>query len=934
MSSKSLSSKSLYSMTPIAAAVSAALATPTVAIAQDEDATTFELEEVLVTATKTGDVDIQNIPSSVQALPEAMLKEIGALNAEDYTRFLPNVNWVSLNTGGRNAVIFRGVNTDTTSGFTGTQTSSVYLDEIPITSTAGNQPDIRMLDVSRVEALSGPQGTLFGAAAQAGTLRIITNRPDPSRFEASAEFNIFSGPTSDVSHSVTGMINLPIVEDVFAIRIAAQEAKDGGYIDNVLGFTPDTWFGETAAQSAATDPGPYMYPDPYIWRCEQGQGDCVWGTNRLDWGNLSNEDVAEKNWNSADVVLARISARWDMNENLSATLAYHYGKTESKGSNAYNPFVGDLETVQFVRGFSESKWDLIALTIEADLGFAQLVSATSFYDNQRTYAIDNTLYYKYYTTNYCGDQGAAATTLYTYWYWENPVSDRAVYLPLYCVTSANPSDPTQIPDMAGIGQGPEWQDRFSQEIRLSHQGENFDWLAGLYYEDSNDAWNSVWMKNANLPYSESLSYAFLQSCIDGTVANYLCNDSGSPNGIGRADPAEVAAALLVADHYWDSRDDTDWETKAVFGELTWHATDKMNVTIGGRYFETQNDKLYIKYLAGSTDDKDRATGGFVQPIWVGNDIRQTTKQSEFVPKLSVDYHIDDDKMVYALYTVGYRVGGINRANRRADWDRTLWGQVWEPDKLSNYEVGLKSRWVDNTVQLNLTGFYMDWTDFQHEVVDPSGGTCINIEDAQIPGDDQTCLSSQSLPWISIVGNVGDAHIAGVTAELDWVPAEGWHVGANAQWLEAEVDSTTSDERAGIEAGQKMPSVPEFQGAAWATYTWPAPFISGAEMFLRGQYSYTGSTITRLVPDTSQGNPSFSNDSYGLLGLRLGLSSPDGKWQVDLYVNNVTDERAQVAQINSTGEYAWGRSGQNEHFHNVYTVRPREYGIRFSTRWGE
>jgi iron complex outermembrane receptor protein len=924
-----------YSISPIAAAVSAALVTPGAALAQDEGASDDALDNIIVTATKR-EQNLQEIPASIHALPEAMLREIGALNTEDYVRFMPSVNWINFNTGGNNFIVFRGVNT-TSSGFTGTQSSSVYLDETPLTATDGTQPDIRMMDIARTEALSGPQGTLFGAAAQAGTLRVITNKPDTSQYEASADVMFRNGSDSDVSHSVTGMINIPLVEDVFAIRIAAQSAEDGGYIDNVLGHTPDTWFGETAAESAAAAPPAYMYPDPYIWRCEQGQGDCVWGTHRLEWGNLRNDDVAEENWNSAEFTALRVQARWEINDNWAVTAAYHYGYTESQGSSAYNPFVGDLQTIGFVKNYSESDWDMSALTIEADLGFAQFVSATSFYENQRTYKIDNTLYYKYYTTNYCGDQGAVGSTAYTWYYWENPVTDRAVYLPLYCVTPAagSPSgDVTQIPDMAGVGEGPEWQERFTQEFRLSHQGENFDWLAGLYYEDSNDSWNSVWMKDANTPYQESLSYAFLSACSEGTVANYLCYGDYSPNGIDKADPAEVAAALLTADHYWDSRDDTDWETKAVFGEVTWHATDDLDVTVGGRWFDTSNDKLYIKYLAGHTGADGRNYGGFVQPIWQGNDIRQSTSHSEFVPKISVSYTLDDNKMVYGLYTEGYRVGGINRANRRADWDRTLWGQVWDPDKLKNYELGLRSRFANNTVQLNLTGFYMDWEDFQHEVVDPSGGTCIDINDAQIPGDDQTCTSGDSLPWISIVGNVGDAHTTGLTAELDWVPADGWYVGANAQWLEAEIDSTTSDERAGIEPGQKLPNVPEFQGALWATYSWPVNFVPGGEMFVRGQMSYTGETHTLLVPaPLTSGNPSFTNDAYTLADLRFGLISDNGAWEIDVFVNNVTDERAQIQQ-GSTFAYPWGRSGEYEHAHSVYTVRPREYGMRVIARWGE
>jgi outer membrane receptor protein involved in Fe transport len=941
MSANKISRHYQFSLRPIAAAVSTALVAPATAIAQDEDTMPAQLEEVLVTATKF-ETNLQKVPSSVQAIPEAMLKEIGALNAEDYARFIPNVSWLNFNTGGNNQVIFRGVHTST-GAFTMTRSSSVYLDEIPITSTAGDSPDIRMLDVNRVEALAGPQGTLFGAAAQSGILRLITNKPDTTRFDASADIELFNGNDSAASHKLTAMINIPLVEDVFAIRIAAQSGKDAGYIDNVLGHTPDTWFGETAAESAANAPPAYMYPDPYIWRCEQGQGDCVWGTNRREWGTLRNDDVAENNWNSAEYLTYRISAKWNMNDNWSATASYSAGDTDSQGNNAYNPFVGDLQTIRHVKNSSRSEWDLSSLVIEGDLGFAQFVSATSFYENQRTYIIDNTLYYKYYTTNYCGDQGAVGATSYTWYYWENPVTGRTVYLPLYCVTPAagSPSGAVgQIPDMAGFGEGPEWQERWSQEFRLSHQGEKFDWLAGLYYEDSNDSWNSVWMADANTPYQDSISYAYLQACLDGSSVNYTCYGSYSANGQDLVPAADRAAALLTADHYWDSRDDTDWKQQAVFGEVIWHLNEKTNVTFGGRFFENTNKKLYIKYLAGHTGPDGRQAGGFIQPIWIGNDIRQTTKQSEFVPKLSVDYSIDDDKMVYALYTEGYRVGGINRANRRADWSRTLWGQEWDPDRLKNYEVGLKSRWADNTVQLNLTAFYMDWKDFQHEVVDPSGGDCVYPEEEPTcrpgtgAGREDGSTNTQTLPWISIVGNVGDAHNAGVTAELDWVPSDQWRVGANAMWLEAELDSVTSDERAGLEPGQQLPNFPKFQGAAWATYSWPVSFAGAGEMFLRGQASYMGETTTKLVPPQFlAANPPFTNSSYTVADLRLGLISSDGDWEINLFVNNVTDERAQVNQDNAAGEWAWGRSGQYEHSHNVYTVRPREYGIRVFARFG-
>jgi outer membrane receptor protein involved in Fe transport len=170
-------------ISPVAAAVSAALATP--AAVQAQDTANTALEEIIVTATKR-EQNLQKIPGTIHALPEAMLKDIGALNTEDYVRFMPSVTWINFNSGGDNSVIFRGINT-TVSGFTATQSSSVYLDEIPLTATNGSQPEIRMMDIQRTEALAGPQGSLFGAAAQAGTLRIITNKPERGGFAASTD---------------------------------------------------------------------------------------------------------------------------------------------------------------------------------------------------------------------------------------------------------------------------------------------------------------------------------------------------------------------------------------------------------------------------------------------------------------------------------------------------------------------------------------------------------------------------------------------------------------------------------------------------------------------------------------------------------------------------------------------------------------------------
>lgn len=874
-----------YSISPIAAAVSAALVPPAAALAQ-EAGERDSLEEIIVYATKRAE-NVQGIPSSVQALPEEMLKEMGAMNTEDYARFIPSVSYLNFSTAGSNRIIFRGVSTGV-SNFIATSSASVYLDDTVTTATNGSAPDIRMLDVARVEALAGPQGTLFGASAQAGTLRIHTNQPDPTRFEASADAMIRSGEESDTSHSLTGVLNIPLVEDVFAIRIAAQTAEDGGFIDNVLGHTPDTWFGYAAGPNY----GSYL------------------GRERMEWGTLDNAAVVEEDWNSVDFTLARISARWNINDNWSATLSYNYSETEAQAGNDYNPFVGDLQTIAFAKNFRNDEWDMTSLTIEADFGFAQFVSATSYFDRTYDYSIDGTVYYKYYHAWGCETK---QDTAYYYWVWVHPNNGLGVYYPQYCIMGPSASgDPTLQTDYIGILQGPSWQDRFAQEFRLSHQGQSFDWLAGLYYEDSSDNWDSIWMKPISNGYQDTFSRVYFEDIY------------------GMSFPDADSAFL--------STDRTDWEQTAVFGEFTWHINDEWHATLGGRWFEIDNDKLYLTYHAANSRTN---VGGHLQPrsdVGSGGDVVAVGSISEFVPKFSLSWNVSDDKMLYGLYTEGYRTGGVNRSNGRADWTRTVFPQVWEPDKLANYEIGAKTRWADNTVQLNVSFFYMDWEDFQIEMVDPSGDECV---DPTLPPG--SCGAAGELPWLKVVGNAGDAHSSGVQAEFAWVPAEGWDVGANAQWLEAELDEDfvvnprPGNRRLVITDGQKLPNVPEFKGSLWASYTWPVQFIQGGEMFLRGQYSYTGDSINILVPfrfgDTGA-NPSHEQASYSIADLRLGLISNDGEWQLDVFVNNITDERAEIYQGTGDFEWAFSRTGEYDHFHRLYTNRPREYGIRFSKQWGD
>ncbi|MDH3532258.1 MAG: Plug domain-containing protein, partial [Gammaproteobacteria bacterium] len=198
----------------LAAAVSAALAPAASAIAQETPAATPKrdtIDEIIVTSRKREE-SLQRIPFSIQALPEEMLKKMGASSMADYARFIPSMAWTET-VPGLSTIVFRGIRVS--GGPLSHASSSVYVDEFPITSM-GEQPDPYLVDIARVEALAGPQGTLFGASAQSGTLRIVTNKPDLEGFEAIADFSTYSGSESDTGYEISGVLNVPLVEDKFA----------------------------------------------------------------------------------------------------------------------------------------------------------------------------------------------------------------------------------------------------------------------------------------------------------------------------------------------------------------------------------------------------------------------------------------------------------------------------------------------------------------------------------------------------------------------------------------------------------------------------------------------------------------------------------------------------------------------------------------------
>ncbi len=338
---------------PLAAAI--CLAISPLAFAQQADTTSAQadqpaapaskdkskaptLDAVKVTAQKREE-NLQEVPVSIQVLGESQLQQRDVKDFEDFAKLLPSVATNPIGPG-FGQVYMRGV----ANGGDGNHSTSlpsvgVYLDEQPITTIQGAL-DIHIYDVARIEALSGPQGTLYGASSEAGTLRIITNKPDPSGFKAGYGVEFNSVAHGGTGHVLEGFVNAPI-SDSAAIRAVAWEKHDAGYIDNVLGSR--------------------TYPS--------------WDAYTEGHGTATNTAAAKDNYNTVDTYGARVALKVDLNDSWSITPTIMGQHQTTDGGFSYDPVVGDLKLTHFYPETSDDRWNQASLTLQGKIGNFDLVYA-------------------------------------------------------------------------------------------------------------------------------------------------------------------------------------------------------------------------------------------------------------------------------------------------------------------------------------------------------------------------------------------------------------------------------------------------------------------------------------------------------------------------------------------------------------------------------
>ena len=788
-------------VTGVAAAVSAALAGYTTTQAQ--------LEEIVVTATKKTE-NLQDIAGNIQAITESDLKKAQVVNMEDYAKLIPAMSYVNY-TPGTGKIYFRGI-ADDNGTFISEESSALYIDEQPVTQ-AGMAVDVRMVDIARIEALAGPQGSLYGSSAQSGAIRIITNKPDTSEFAASVDMTLRASATSprnEDSWDISGMVNVPI-SDNFAIRAVGFTAEDGGYVDVIEGVS------------------------------------ARFGLNK---NTDFNPSVVREDVNTFKTSGGRIFGKWDTDDGyIMAGLSAQNNSAD--GYNYFDQSKGDLQRVSFFDEPRDDDWTQLSLTIEKDLGFAKLISATSYFDRDVFYQQDRTTYSMYFGTFCYYYNGYASTSRYCF----QPVGTSYAY--------------NDVPGWQTLVQ---WNESKTQEFRLSNQSDDLDWVLGLFYQEREEGWD---FETMTVDYRNSLGYANQMA----SVATYL--------------PDRLPVA--PTDVWWASYDRTTWETMAVFGEVNYRFDENWELTVGGRFFDREADKKYWV-----ENPKGALTADGVLP----KNKRDNESNSDFVPKVSIKYNINDDMMVYALYSEGYRPGGVNRGRSSAP----IYPDKYDADFLMNTEIGFKSTLADGNVRLNATYFTMDWENYQIELVDPSNLPCGSAEAYPAPACGQ--------PWQKVVANLGDATSEGLQLEVLAAINDTTELGWNSQWGDSKTNTELADGSA--PAGSRLPQVPEFKSNLWIEKSLNISAFGATEGFVRASVSYTGDTVSAVQPDYA-----YTQASFTIADVKVGIMGDD--WELDFFVNNLTDERAEIAINDWYFDFFFGNARQ-------YTNRPREMGIRYTKRW--
>jgi outer membrane receptor protein involved in Fe transport len=828
--------------TMVSAAVATALgAAP--AYAQNQEKR--KIEEITVTATKVEE-SLQDVPVAVQALTSDSIEQLGITNFADYVMQLPSVT-AGGSGPGQNTIYIRGIASTTpnltTAGVAGLSPNvAFYLDEQPL-AQPGRNLDVYAADLQRIEVLSGPQGTLFGSSSQAGNVRLITNKPEFGEFYGRVSAGAGSINDGGSQGNLEVMLNIPL-SDTFALRGVVYTDTKEGWIDNVAGT-------RSAADSARFRPeGTERLNGVPVSAGRQGfqAGADLSGVTFIE---ADNSALVEEDFNETKYRGGRLSARWEISDRFRIDVQHTQQDLDSDGVFFADPDLGDLEVERFSPDSLEDSFGNTAWTASALFGELEVLYTGAFTDRETDQVVDYTDY------------------LFVGQYLPYYICDTTVTYPQYqAVPLPAPTGTCQAPNLF-VNSRTELQS-ISHEFRITtDQSKALRFTGGVYYQD-------LELKERNDFTYPGSTAAISATGEAGFPDNYpLTNVDAPPGAINSAAPGYFSdAGPFPSDVIF--RNDvlrTDQQV-GIFGEVTYDFNDRFALTVGGRWYDIEvdlegsaNSSFFNFGLFDTYADSQRGgtniSAKYAADNPDGNPDTAATDGTIF--KVTGAWRPNADQMWYATISEGFRAGLLNRPGGAQNPAGTFTVPfALDTDDVTNFEIGTKSMFFDSTLQINAALFYVDIERLQTTIFDPS------------------------ITNLFFSDNAANAEVTGLEGDFAWLPS--WSdrltITGAFSFLNTEVTDVltpTND----VRSGDELAFAPEFQGTLRARYEWP----------------FGGSGLTaHVMPMVSWSSESYSDiitinrdriDSWTMASITAGVTADS--WSAELFINNLTDERAEMAR---------------------------------------
>jgi iron complex outermembrane recepter protein len=634
--------------------------------ASGTDVGSDEIQAITVTAQRRTE-NMQDVPITIQALTAETLTQLNVSTFDEFVRYLPNVTAAS-NGPAQGNIYMRGLST----GGSGNQgvgavgafpNVAIYLDE-QSGQVPGRNLDVYAADLERIEVLEGPQGTLFGAGAQAGVLRYITNKPKLDVTEGSVDAGYAYTSHGDPSSNATAVINVPLISDTLAVRGVIYSDTRGGYINNVPG---------TFVRSST---------DPSIHYANYHNNVPSYTSPQ---SSANNNNLVANAINPVTYQGLRLSALYKVNEDWNALLVQSYQNIDAQGvfyetPNSSGPAAApnpggpasmplpDLSVQLYNPSYDKDRFENTALTIEGRIGALKLVYAGG-------YLVRNVEQVQDYT-NYA----------------------RGTYADYYECTPGTGGKPGQCYSPSMTWQDSERDTHDSQELRLSTPD---SWrvrgIGGIFWEDY------TIQEEANWLYKTAPGFAPLIPPANAT--------SSDPNV--RNDNTAFYDDITRG-----------YTQKAVFGSVDVDIIPKkLTFTAGTRWYKFDNSEVgsaqgsFGCYVGVATTTPCTTSSSAINL----NAENLHSSYSGFKSRANLSWKIADDALLYYTWSQGFRPGGFNRDSTLHLNGEYQTPQTFAPDSLTNNEIGWKTQWFDHRLEFNGTVYQEDWKNVQVEFFDPQGG---------------------------------------------------------------------------------------------------------------------------------------------------------------------------------------------------------------------